>query len=161
LKPKRILELGSGFNSFVFRYYISNRNQDTTIFTIDDSQEWLDKTGKFLVANNLPNKNLIPWDLFSKQDHGTFDFIFYDFGSMEVRKNTLKDVLALLKQDGVILLDDVHKLDYQSYAKKLLKENGFKCYNLKSFTIDRFGRYALLATKVRNEKAGSIEFNGS
>ncbi len=44
LKPKRILDCGSGFSSFVFRYYMSNVTPEPEVWSVDTSPEWLEKT---------------------------------------------------------------------------------------------------------------------
>ncbi len=55
IKPKNILDFGSGFSSFIFRYYAAHyvNNQSTIIWSLDDSQEWLDKTSEFLIAQGM------------------------------------------------------------------------------------------------------------
>ena len=37
LKPKRILDLGSGFSSFIFRYYAANTVSKPVILSVNDS----------------------------------------------------------------------------------------------------------------------------
>lgn len=116
------------------------------LWSIDDSKEWLEKTRTFLASHNIPSDNLIIWRSFVEQNYDTFDLILHDLGSMEVRKEMLKEVLTLSHPGGIIVLDDIHKQNYRSYTKRLLNESNLNYYNLKFFTRDKFGRYSMLVT---------------
>ena len=145
-KPKSILDLGSGFSSAAFRLYAMNVEPKPHIVSIDDSQEWLDKTGEFLTQHNLEPSNLITWESFLKENQDSFDFILHDLGSMKTREKILPEVLSLVSHGGVIVLDDIHKKNYRKSAKRVVDEKGLIYHNLKSFTQDRFERYCGLVT---------------
>ncbi len=145
-KPKRILDLGSGFSSFVFRSYILRRSCKPTVWSVDDCPEWLDKTRAFLAAHNLSVENLSTWATFVEQKHDTFDFILHDLGCLELRKQTLSTVLVLAHPSGIVILDDIHKKRYEPYVKQVLRKSSLKYYSLKLYTTDRFGRYSMLVT---------------
>lgn len=149
IKPKRILDLGSGFSSVVFRMITSEENPKPVIWSIDDAPEWLDKTRTFLSILNLPTDNLITWQTFSEQNRDTFDFISYDLGYTPVRKALFTEVIPLISPGGLIVLDDVHKHDYRLHAKRVLRKTSLLYYSLKSFTCDKGGRYCAL---VHSEK---------
>lgn len=146
LKPKMILDLGSGFSSFVFRLYALNTTEKPVVWSVDDSPEWLEKTREYLVAHNLPAQNLVTWDTFTKQEYGPFDLIFHDLGGIEVREHTLKEVLGLYHQGTKLVLDDFHSIRYKLYTKKVLRESNIDYYSLKNFTQDEIGRYSILVT---------------
>jgi hypothetical protein len=46
IEPDRILDLGSGFSSFVLRRHLASRDVGvhSVIWSIDDSPEWLEQT---------------------------------------------------------------------------------------------------------------------
>ena len=147
LEPKSFLDLGSGFSSLVARFYLKITKHQFSVWSIDDSSEWLEKTNNFLNMHNLNTENLLTWKEFIKENKPTFDFIFYDLGIMEVRKKNLIKVLNLAHTGSIVILDDIHKYQYRKYAINLLKNLKFKYYNLKYLTEDGFGRYLMLAMK--------------
>jgi predicted O-methyltransferase YrrM len=144
LKPMRILDLGSGFSSFTFNFYKKNTTSKPEIWSVDDSAEWLEKTNDFLTGNKISINNLMTWDSFSKKDWEPFDFILHDLGRMDVRMKVFEKVISYAKPGGIIVLDDVHKKDYMSFVKQKLKQMNLNYYNLESFTMDKFKRFAIL-----------------
>jgi predicted O-methyltransferase YrrM len=144
LKPKSILDLGSGFSSFVFRTYLRDAAVKPKIDSIDDSEEWLNKTRTFLSKYHLPTEKMNTWPAFLEKNKETFDFILYDLGRMDVREKMLEKVFTLVSPGGIVILDDIHKKQYRSHAKKLLKRLNLQYYTLESFIEDKFGRYAVL-----------------
>jgi predicted O-methyltransferase YrrM len=146
LQPKRVLDLGSGFSSFVFRHFMARTGGGFQVWSIDDREAWLDKTRDFLTIYDLPHDNTETWDSFSKRPNDPFDLILHDLGHMDVRQETLPQVIKLLSPNGAIILDDMQKVPYRLYARQLLKDMNLKSYNLKFYTRDKFRRYSYLAT---------------
>lgn len=146
-KPNKILDLGSGFSSFCFRYWIKNYSPNSEVLSVDDAPEWLDKTREFLVRHNLQGDQLITWDeLIGRENHKKFDLVFYDFGTFPVRKSSLNKVIDFASRSSMLILDDMHSADYGLYVKKTLKERNLKSFSIRRYTNDKFTRYAYLAT---------------
>jgi len=145
-KPRNILDLGSGFSSAAFRIYAEDANPRPKIWSIDDAPEWLDKTKEFLSSQHLNTEQLMTWDSFIDINQDTFDFILHDLGSMKTREELLPKVLTLVSSNGFVILDDIHKMNYRTSAKRIVKEKGLIYHNLKAFTLDRFNRYCALVT---------------
>lgn len=141
-KPEKILDLGSGFSSFVFRCYMSGASPKPEVWSVDDSSEWLDRTRSFLVRQNLPVDHLIPWDVFVQRNPGRFDLILYDLGGFEFRKDSFAKVLHSAEEGGVLVLDDVHAADYGRYVIRMLKNRDLEYFNVRSYTLDHYGRYS-------------------
>lgn len=149
LKSKRILGLGSGFSSFVFRSYAASKNE-VVVYSIDDNPEWLDHTRDYLALHNLSTERMILWDKFKKYHlNEPFDFIFHDLGNMDLRKSSLDLVLKLGLGGGIILLDDIHKTSYVKYVQDRLSCYSFRYFDLQAYTLDEFGRYSGLLSDVR------------
>jgi predicted O-methyltransferase YrrM len=144
-KPKKILDLGSGFSSFCFRYWIKNYSPNSEVLSVDDAPEWLDKTREFLLGNHLQGDHLITWDELVKGDYGKFDLVFYDFGTFPVRKNSLSRVLDFASKPAMVILDDMHSAEYGLHVKQTLKERGLEFFSIRRYTKDKFSRYAYLA----------------
>ncbi len=143
-RPQRILDLGSGFSSFVFRIYAVKASPAPSVVSVDDEPTWLDTTRRFLVTNHLTSENLVDWQTFRSTKHTPFDFILHDLGRMPLRRSALRTVLALVRVGGFVVLDDIHKDEYRVYAKRVLAELNLHSYSLRAFTKDRYGRYTLL-----------------
>lgn len=151
VQPERILDLGSGFSSVVFRLYMQHATSKPTILSIDDSDEWLGKTRTFLEAHGLSVERMSTWQSFVNVNHGqtcdgAFDLVLHDLGDMEFRRATFGNILKLVRKGGLAVLDDAHYAGYRGFARWELEERRIDYYSLKRFTIDKFGRYSLLVT---------------
>jgi hypothetical protein len=146
LQPRRILDLGSGFSSVAFRLYSQHVVRSPEVWSVDDSPQWLEKTRRFVSYHGLPIGEFLLWDSLASS-RTTFDLVLHDLGGIELRTSSFERVLSMVNADGHLIVDDAHFWRYQQYVRKLLKSTVFGCYSLRYFTVDRYGRYALL---VRN-----------
>jgi len=142
-KPKYILDLGSGFSSFLFRYYKKEYNNEAVIFSVDTSKEWLLKTEEFLKENDLSIKNLYTFDDFKKIPQRQFDYILYDLGSMSTRHENLEYILQYKKDNTPCIIDDVHKLQYKNFVLETVKRLNLKYKFLTDETYDSYGRFSM------------------
>jgi len=144
-KPKCIVDFGSGFSSFVIRFYMKSAINKPVVWSVDDSLEWLNKTNSFLVKHGVSNSNLVSWDFFIKQNKVKFNLILNDFSVLEIRRQRFDEILAIAAHNGIVILDDMHKPDFAEYVRQSLRKYRFKHYSLKLFTKDKFGRYSTAA----------------
>ncbi|MGA3280719.1 MAG: hypothetical protein ABSD50_07030 [Smithella sp.] len=144
IKPQRIIDFGSGFSSFIFRFY-AQKHSGAEVWSVDDSQEWLDKTGEYLIKNNMSADNLFSLESMKQKKDISFDLILYDMGAFDTRMSNLKFVLDMLSQNGIIVLDDMHGADYAFFVLDSLRKNHFKKYSAYHFTIDNINRYSFIA----------------
>ncbi|MCX5833128.1 MAG: class I SAM-dependent methyltransferase [Deltaproteobacteria bacterium] len=145
-RPGRILDLGSGFSSFVFLFYKSSEKQNTTVWSVDDSSEWLNKTRGFLDDHGMPSDHLLTWDDFIQKGEGSFDLILYDIGTFEFRHENFEKVTRMKSPGGVIVIDDVHQADYGIFINRKIQEIGLTSYDTGCLTRDKFRRFSLLVT---------------
>ena len=147
IKPKNIIDFGSGFSSFVFRYYAAHHanDQSLVVWSIDDSMEWLDKTSEFLTAQGLKTDNLSMLDSIIQKQNISFDLILYDYGAFDTRMANLETALSLLSDKGSIIIDDMHGADYAFFVLNSLKKFDFKKYSIRCYTNDKYGRYSFIA----------------
>jgi len=145
---KRLLDLGSGFSSFVFRYY-ARETPAATVFSVDDDAEWLKRTSTFLEAHQLNTTNIWHIDEFLSRNDEPFDCILHDLNFVEVRINYVQQVLERLAPEGLAVFDDVHKPDYRLMLMKHLKAGPGTTYSLKPVTLDQFGRFAFAYSPTR------------
>ena len=148
LRPARILDLGSGFSSFVFRSYAASREEHINVVSVDDDVDWLEKTRQNLETHGLDQGHLLTWDGFADTTTDPFDLIFHDLGSIWKRAETLRIVLGTAKTDRcVVILDDVHQVPYGEYAKAITRFHGFDFISARALTLDAFGRYSAVALR--------------
>lgn len=144
-RPTRILDFGSGFSSFILRFYSFNiAEKKPQIWTIDDSPEWLAKTSDFLKKHNIAPGNLFPMEEIQNLKKNSFDLIFYDFGAFDIRTSTLDFALSLLSKKGNIIIDDMHAADYAFFVKDVARQRKMDSISLRYFTHDKFNRFSYL-----------------
>ena len=139
---RKILDLGSGFSSYVLRTYAMNAHNGVCVHSIDDDNFWLGKTKLFLADYGVPLDHLTTWECFKENNQFKFDLIFHDLGNMETRAKSLPFVLNLLEKGGVIVLDDMHKTPYRYFAKKEVRKAGLSLYSIRKHTLDKFSRFS-------------------
>ena len=146
LRPSSILDVGSGFSTFVFRTYRQQSNPECEIYSVDDSVDWLTKTREYLESHQLTTENLLPWEQFTELDGLDFDLILHDIGGSAGRAASLPTVLRSVHRNTILVLDDMHKPHYRRPIVELLVEHDPKIYDAQNFTLDEFGRYAYVVT---------------
>jgi predicted O-methyltransferase YrrM len=138
----RLLDLGSGLSSFVFRCY-ADETPGVTVFSVDDDEAWLAKTVGFLKKKGVGTTNVMSLHQFHSLRETGFDCILHDMNFVEVRINQVGEVLAMIRPGGLVVFDDVHKADYRAgLLDKLAGERG-SVFTLKPVTEDQFGRYSM------------------
>ncbi len=142
----RLLDMGSGLSSFVFRFY-AKEHPGVKIYSVDDDAAWLAKTRDYLVRHDLNTENMLTLEDFMELPDMQFDCILHDLNFVEVRINYVEQILKRLESQGLIIFDDVHKPDYLYALLTKLNDNQVKAYDLKSITLDTYGRFALAAVK--------------
>ena len=151
-RPRRLIDLGSGFSSYVLRRYQKGCGADERPFvkSVDDAAEWLEQTRRFLRGHDLSEEKVIALDELGENDAGTYDLVFHDVGRMPTRKAWLPRALDLARHgSGVVFLDDCHKPDYRSVCRDELRSRPCRVYNLRAICRDEFDRFDLLVTNLQ------------
>ncbi len=95
-RPRRVLDAGSGFSSYVLRRFSWG---DREVWSVDDNEQWLDMTRTYLQQQGIDNDRLLPWDTFTESDEREFDLIFHDLGAIrDVRADTLPEICAAVSR---------------------------------------------------------------
>jgi hypothetical protein len=156
MQPKIILDLGSGFSSYLFRLYQSknaNSKVSCLVYSCDDSEQWLQRTYDFLKNKNLSTSGLFLWNEFlEKNSNVRPDFILHDIGHPRMRIQTLRVVIDMCHCGTILLLDDIQKENIRQAVLTHVKTKELRCYDLSKLTFDKFGRYAWLARKPELSK---------
>ena len=148
-KPKRILDLGSGYSSLIFRTYQAKVAPGTTVVSVDDDAEWLEKTKAFLQANDISTEHCITWEAFKNAyADQSYDFILYDMGNMHTRAENLTKIVDVMEPTGSLIIDDVHFSFYAMVVFEVIGNYRLRLQSLKRETLDKYGRYAVKATHI-------------
>jgi predicted O-methyltransferase YrrM len=139
---KKVVDLGSGFSSYVFRLY-ARETSGVVVVSVDDDVQWLGKTRSFMISHNLDVNGMMTIEEFVSLDQPEYDCILLDLNFVEVRINYVEAVMNRIAPGGMIIFDDVHKPDYRNALLGIISRKSGICYSLKPVTLDRFGRYAL------------------
>lgn len=147
LKPHAVLDLGSGYSSYILALYKQKSKQKTTVCSVDDNNAWLTKTRQYLQKQKLPATKLMTWNAFQKTSSLPFKLIFYDLGTMKTRKEFFPYIVKRAKPGTFIIVDDMHMLDYQREVRRIVKQERVRLYSLRAITKDVYGRFAVLLVK--------------
>jgi 2-polyprenyl-3-methyl-5-hydroxy-6-metoxy-1,4-benzoquinol methylase len=142
----KLMDVGSGFSSFVFRFY-AKQTPGVRVYSIDDDAEWLEKTKHYLNEHSLNTDDMLTVEDFMQLNEGGFDCILHDMNFVEVRIQYVDFVFRSAKKNGLIIMDDVHKMDYRFALLKKLKSLEASCFTLRDMTKDNFGRFAYAVLK--------------
>ncbi|HUT33195.1 MAG TPA: hypothetical protein VNE39_06940 [Planctomycetota bacterium] len=145
LKPRRLVDLGSGFSSVLLRLYQREAMPAPEVWSVDTSPEWLEMTRQILQWLDLPTDHLATWDDFVGQEPSGFDLVVHDLGSILTRRRTLRRVLGFTARGGVVVIDDANYGKVRRHAKRTLRKRGIEHHLVGAATRDKYGRYALLA----------------
>ena len=146
--PKTLLDLGSGFSSFVLRLYQAKIEPSAIVHSIDDDRQWLERTKNYLKQHQLNTENVDHVDdLSASALHDFFDLVLLDLNFIEKRRDYIGYAIQKLKPPGILLIDDVHKVEFLREVKSSAKKGGHTLYNIKKETFDQFGRFAIALKK--------------
>jgi len=145
-QPRSILDLGSGFSSFVFRTYAKELQPQTLVYSVDHSSIWLNTTRGFLHDRGLDCRGLLTWEAFvAVTERPRFDLILQDMSDLESRCRQLDMIIEACSPTGMIVMDDMHVPGYRRAILDDLDRHRLSYYSLRDFTRKRL-RYAYLAT---------------
>jgi predicted O-methyltransferase YrrM len=145
--PRRALDLGSGFSSYVLRQYAATARQEVAVVSVDDSEAWLARTGDFLAAHGAEEGELRSWSEFAADPGEPFDVIFHDLAGGGLRNAGAGVAVGALAPRGVLLFDDTHDASHRAAARRVARDAGLAAYSLYRWTHDAYGRFStLLAT---------------
>lgn len=90
--------------------------------------------------------NFVLWNDF-KDSTKSFDIVVYDLGRMQVRSANLSRGLAFRASHGVVVVDDMHKFNYNKEVQHTIREMGLSGTDMSAATTDvHEGRHCWLVT---------------
>ena len=146
VKPGKLLDLGSGFSSFVFRKYAKSTTS-VRVVSVDDDVQWLSRTHQYLDGLLSDQQDLLALPAFVESKEGDFDIVLLDLNFVEVRKDYIRLAVGRCKKGGIVIFDDTHKPDFLFDVLKQTRDLPISLFDVAPVTRDQFGRYALLGVK--------------
>jgi predicted O-methyltransferase YrrM len=141
--PRRVLDLGSGFSSYVVRAYAP---LDCEVVSVDDSPAWLARTQAYLGQQGVADRGSLVDIEWLHGDDSSFDLVFNDMGHMPTRCRWLPEVVRHIAPGGVMLIDDYQKFRYRELVKAYARIEGAAVMSLRRWTRNDFGGYTALWT---------------
>lgn len=141
-KPRVILDLGSGFSSYVFRKWQRQSGANSTVFTVDGDANWLARTRLFLEEENLPTENMLEWSSFLQTNRAIkADLILHDIFHEAMRAETLTDLMGFMNPGTFLIVDDMQKAFIRQAAEAFVREYGLSYFDLTPVSMDHYRRY--------------------
>jgi len=142
-RPARLVDLGSGFSSFVFRMHQAHDEGGATVWSVDDDPAWLERTAGFLRHHHLRTDRLVGLQEFLGTGQRSFDLVLHDLNAIEspVRSALLPRALELASAGGTIVVDDLNGYPYRSRVRTACRKAGVRLVNLRAHLLDDRRRY--------------------
>jgi len=143
------LDLGSGFTSYAIRYWSKCVGAQCHIASVDDSLSWVGQTRSFLEQKGLgPGELYTEAEFLQTRSNLRADLVLYDYSGFKHRSEFLHHLGHFLHPNTIVIFDDCHSRDYtRDYVATLntwCVRNGMQVVSLRRWTLDEFGRYAVL-----------------
>ena len=147
-RPASVLDLGSGFSSYVLRRYARFEDQSVTTTSVDDDDEWLTRTADFLRQHDSEADGLRVWSEYqASAEVLKHDLVFHDLASGELREATMAFAIQQLSPRGVVVFDDAQHLGVRERMHAEAARVGLELFSLRMRTLDELGRWAVLGVK--------------
>ncbi len=142
LHPRSVLDVGSGFSSFVLRQERARRDNGLRVLSLDTDADWLERSRAYVREQGLDDDSFALWDAAQEEP---FDLVLFDVERPPQRNAFLMPMLRKFCRPGTaVLLDDLHMSGFRVFALETLLGFSYGHVDCRSYTMDRFGRYASL-----------------
>lgn len=141
-KPRVILDLGSGFSSYVFRKWQLESGVNCRVLTVDGDASWLARTRLFLEEERLPTKDLLEWSVFLELNRAMkADLILHDIFHESMRAATLPDLVDFMRPGTFLIVDDMQKTPIRQSAEAFVSQHDLSYLDLSPISMDHYKRY--------------------
>lgn len=148
-KPKRALDLGSGFSSYTLRKYKADEDEDLEVVSVDTDTQWLEKSRQFCVDQGLDGSKFLDWDTLH-DNGGTFDLVLFDIDHPPARRTFfIPTIRSHTDKSSIMIIDDFHFPKYRMFLLDALTEFDHEFINGRKYTFDEFGRYAVVVSGLK------------
>jgi predicted O-methyltransferase YrrM len=139
-----VLNLGSGFSSYVLQRYRASAAPDVAVVSVDTDADWLAKTRRYLGEQDIDDAHLVEWPDFESRTWEPFDVIFHDLAGGDLRESAMPVAVRNMAGAGCIVFDDANHAGHRRRAYEVGRENNLSVYSVFDWTHDTYGQYSLL-----------------
>lgn len=146
VRPRSVLDLGSGFSSYVLRRTRAEHGLEMRLLSLDTDPEWLERSREYTREQGLPDDGFELWD---EARDAVFDLVFLDMERPPRRNGFVMPTLQRFCRPGtLLLLDDLHMTGYRTFVLETLMGFSYCHLDCRCYTMDRFGRWASLFVQI-------------
>lgn len=146
LDAHRVLDLGSGFSSYVLRHYAETATHPVVTCSVDTDPVWAQRTVTFCNAHGVA-AYVESWADFIDIDVEPFDVVFHDLAGGMLRNEAMPFACSLVAPTGVIVFDDSHHDGHRAAAQSICAADALEWFSLHRQTSDRFSRFASMGVR--------------
>jgi predicted O-methyltransferase YrrM len=147
-RPRSILELGTGFSTYVIRECLAHYDIPCSVYSVDLTSRWNKVTWAECERLGLSADIFMHYAAFKQKKREPFDLVFLDVEDTKTRLKMVNEVVGWVAENGTLVLDDYHMEHYGPRIKVLLETHGFFVTPHQSTTTDEFGRYIATARRT-------------
>ena len=148
LQPRRILDMGSGLSSALFRRWAQRNNLEVTVDSFDTDPEWLVKTRDFLVNEGLPVDGLAMWP--ADVAAGSYDLVFHDLAGGELRNSTAEIAARAVRPGGIVIFDDAQHPGHRATFERVAAATGIVLHSMRDPLSDAIDRWPMVGVKLQS-----------
>lgn len=149
-RARSVLDLGSGLSSYVLRCYARDAAYPVSVTSVDDDAKWLARTEEFLRENGCGDVGALSlWSDYQSSPAQRHDVVFHDLAGGEVREEAMPFAVAQVAPGGLIVLDDAQHPGHRARMGTELSAAAMQIYSLRRWTLDGYGRWAVLGVPRR------------
>jgi len=142
LRPASVLDLGSGFSSYVLRRARAEDGGAMLVRSVDTDAAWLQRSREYVREKGLPDDGFALWGELPDQP---FDLVLLDVERPPQRNGFLMPTLQrFCRPQTALLLDDLHMPGFRVFALETFMGFSYCHVDCRRYTTDRFGRFASL-----------------
>jgi len=150
LGAKRVLDIGSGFSTFVTRSH-----EGVDCWTVEEDDKWRKVTKSYLQNRGLDSGHIFTGLDFRGVDVGKFDLVLHDCKGEIGRMQQLRRAAALVAPGGVLLVDDGHFPALHRCCKVWSKIQDYTFTDLADLT-DEYGRFPMRIDITQEQKVQGV-----
>jgi predicted O-methyltransferase YrrM len=145
-EAKQVVDLGSGFSSYVLEHYKNTAPYPVTAHHIDTDMEWAERTVAFGNIYGI-DMRVQEFSDFVEIKNESFDIVFHDMANGEIRNQTMPFACSLLTSKGIIVFDDCQHDGHRQTSQDVCANLGLEWISLHNQTIDKINRFAAIGVK--------------
>lgn len=145
-EARTVVDLGSGFSSYVLRLYASTVDHDVVVHSVDSSPDWLARSEAFCASHGVSSDGFLTGRQWLTLDT-RYDVAVNDYDRGETRERFAEHAADRLAPAGAIVFDDANHADHHDHMARTCIGRRLALLDLYHQTRDEVGRYAMVGAR--------------